>query len=63
MTAVGEFVWRNGMSTKVVSKVRVGMSMKWAPMLGYDVPDHTTGVYLLLLEDGSVAWEPRDGAS
>lgn len=39
-----------------VDRVRVGMRMKWAPMLGYEVPDRTTGVDLLLMSDGSVRW-------
>ena len=39
-----------------VKRVRVGVPMKWAPMMGYDVPDRTTGVDLILMSDGSVRW-------
>ena len=42
---------------KEVQRIRVGMRMKWAPMLGYEVQDHTTGIHLVLMDDGTVRWE------
>lgn len=39
-----------------VDRVRVGQSMKWAPMLGYEVLDRKTGVDLILMSDGTVRW-------
>lgn len=49
-----------GGGVREVDRVRVGMSMKWAPMLGRDVLDNTTGVDLQLMSDGSIRW--RKGA-
>lgn len=50
----------------VVDTVRVGRAMKWAPMLGREVPDERTGVDLYLMSDGSVRWKslpsPEDPA-
>ena len=40
-----------------IMRVRVGQAMKWAPMLGQDVPDRNTGIDLILLSDGTVRWE------
>lgn len=52
----GTDTWNDGDGPQKVTTVRVGMRMKWAPMLGYDVPDYNTGVDLILMDDGSVRW-------
>jgi len=41
--------------------IRVGQSMKWAPMLARDVLDPNTGVDLVLHPDGRVTWKPVPG--
>lgn len=46
-----------------VKRFQAGMGKKYAPMLGYDVPDPSTGVILTLMSDGTVRWEdlPKPG--